>query len=324
MHARIGCSLAALLLVFSASPAFAGDIGDPAPPLKVTEWVKGSPVDIAQGKGKNVYVVEFWATWCGPCVAAIPHVTEMQAKYKDKGVIFIGVSVDDAKTVDNVKPFVEKMGDKMNYTVAIDDADATHDAYMKAFGINGIPHCFVIDKQGKIAWHGHPTYPPHHLEKVLDLAVADKLDDSARAQLKQEVEKFQEQQRQTQALVREYLQTVASKGDEGKARELGRKVYSMIKDDPGMLNAVAWDILTNDDIQFRDKELAVIMGKTACELTKWEDAAILDTYALALFKTGKVEEAIKWQEKAVSVCTNEQMLEEIKERLAEFKSKVDE
>ena len=64
-------------------------IGSPAPKIEVKEFVKGEPVkSFEQGK---IYVVEFWATWCPPCRTSIPHLTEMQKKYKD--VVFIGVSV---------------------------------------------------------------------------------------------------------------------------------------------------------------------------------------------------------------------------------------
>jgi thiol-disulfide isomerase/thioredoxin len=64
-------------------------VGDPAPKIEVKEFVKGDAVkDFEKGK---IYVVEFWATWCGPCRVSIPHLTELQKKNKD--VVFIGVSV---------------------------------------------------------------------------------------------------------------------------------------------------------------------------------------------------------------------------------------
>jgi len=65
-------------------------VGSDAPPVAVVKWFKGTPVDTLE-KGK-VYVVEFWATWCGPCKMSIPHLTEMAHKYGDK-VTFVGVSV---------------------------------------------------------------------------------------------------------------------------------------------------------------------------------------------------------------------------------------
>ena len=86
--------LTGLLWVLTlALSAVSAELGDPAAPLQIAEWVKGKPVDLAADKGKKIFVVEFWATWCGPCRASIPHLTEMQKKFKDKNVVFIGVSV---------------------------------------------------------------------------------------------------------------------------------------------------------------------------------------------------------------------------------------
>jgi thiol-disulfide isomerase/thioredoxin len=84
---------ATAFLMFGAGGAASAqtlNIGDPAPQLVVKEFVKGSPV--TQFKPGSVYVVEFWATWCGPCKTSIPHLTELQKKYGDK-VTFVGVSV---------------------------------------------------------------------------------------------------------------------------------------------------------------------------------------------------------------------------------------
>src|SRR5262245_35053000 len=110
--------LATVFILGWAATGMAGEglkVGDPAPKFEVAEFVRGDKV-ARLDKGK-IYVVEFWATWCGPCRAAIPHLSKLQEKHKD--VIFIGVSAyeRDPKVV---KPFVEKMGDKMAYRVALD------------------------------------------------------------------------------------------------------------------------------------------------------------------------------------------------------------
>jgi len=109
--------------------------------------MKGEPVDVSSG----VHVVEFWATWCPPCRTSIPHLTELQEKYGERGVKIVGISNEELGTV---KSFVEKMGNKMAYTVAI-DKDGVSGDYMGKYGINGIPHAFVV-KDGEVVWHGHP------------------------------------------------------------------------------------------------------------------------------------------------------------------------
>src|SRR5262252_7716637 len=78
----IGAALAAVI----ATPAFAAKLGDPAAPLKINEWVKGKEVDVTDGKA--IYVVEFWATWCGPCKASIPHLSKLQTENPE--ITFIG------------------------------------------------------------------------------------------------------------------------------------------------------------------------------------------------------------------------------------------
>ena len=145
-------------------------VGDPAPKLEVSSFVKGEPVSSLEPG--NFYVVEFWATWCGPCRATIPHLTELQKKHPK--VNFIGVSVweQDQKLV---KPFVNKMGDKMSYRVAMDAVPGKGKAmdgamaknWMKAAGQNGIPTAFIVNKEDKIAWIGHPASMDEPLEKIV-------------------------------------------------------------------------------------------------------------------------------------------------------------
>jgi len=141
-------------------------VGDLAKPLSVATWVKGAdaeaPVDVTDGK--NTYVVEFWATWCGPCKTSIPHLTELQSKYKDQGLVIIGISNEE---LEEVKPFVEEQGDKMNYIVAVDKDEETSMSYMQAFGQNAIPCAFIIDKSGKVVWVGHPMQMDRPLEEIL-------------------------------------------------------------------------------------------------------------------------------------------------------------
>jgi len=163
-------------------PAPAGlKIGDPAPAFKAARWIKGTPVTALE-KGK-VYVVEFWATWCGPCRETIPHLTEMSKKLGDKAT-FVGVDIwergsDEAAIDKAVDTFVKEMGDKMGYNVCRDTADK-HMAttWMKAAGRNGIPSAFIVDATGTVAWIGHPMAK---LDIALDEILAGKYDIKAAA-----------------------------------------------------------------------------------------------------------------------------------------------
>lgn len=142
-------------------------VGQPAPKLSIAKWVKGEPVaELAKGK---FYVVEFWATWCGPCIAAMPHLTKLQQEYGPKGFTFISVTAEDKNNaLETVEKFVAANTAKMGYRVAWDDEHKTTDAWRKAARQNGIPCSFVIDGQGKIAYIGHPITLDDVLPRVVD------------------------------------------------------------------------------------------------------------------------------------------------------------
>ncbi len=152
-----------LLCITSASVYAQSDtaglinIGDPAPPLRV-HWLKGEPV-LQFEKGK-LYVVEFWASWCIPCKAAMPHLSDLARTYKDK-VIFLGIDIYEQKTtsLQKIKGFVDSMGQKMDYKVAKEDSNFMATDWLNATGeqVNGIPQTFVVNREGKLAWIGHPA-----------------------------------------------------------------------------------------------------------------------------------------------------------------------
>jgi thiol-disulfide isomerase/thioredoxin len=153
-------------------------IGDSAPPLRTGTWVQGEPVPSFDSN--HVYIVEFWATWCGPCRASIPHLNEIWQKFKDKDVIVIGQDVLE-QDESGVPAFVKKMGDQMTYRVALDDKSRDKEGamlinWMKAADQNGIPTAFIVNRQGKIAWIGHPMALS---ETVLDQILAGKFDSAA-------------------------------------------------------------------------------------------------------------------------------------------------
>lgn len=159
---QLACALAAIAFAAGTTPALAAEptlkVGDPAPALQTGKWVQGDPVKAFQ-PGK-AYIVEFWATWCGPCRASIPHLNEIYKQFKDKGLVVIGQNCWESDE-SLVAPFVKKMGDQMTYRVALDDKSsdpkgAMAQTWMAAAGRNGIPSAFLIDTKGRVAWIGHP------------------------------------------------------------------------------------------------------------------------------------------------------------------------
>jgi len=149
----LACALGSTLsLTADGAPDITLKVGDAAPEFKVTDWYKGDPVKLEADK---TYIVECWATWCGPCIAAFPHLSEL-AKANEGKITVIGVNVWERKKPDEVKTFVEGQGDKMSYNVAADGDAVIANNWLKAAGQNGIPCAFVVSK-GKISWIGHPA-----------------------------------------------------------------------------------------------------------------------------------------------------------------------
>jgi thiol-disulfide isomerase/thioredoxin len=335
------------------------DIGSPAPKLEVKEFVKGEPVKALE-PGK-IYVVEFWATWCGPCRSTIPHLTELQKKHAD--VAFIGVSVweDDPS---KVKPFVEEMGDKMNYRVALDavpekgtgDDGAMAKNWMKAAEQNGIPTAFIVDKAGKIAWIGHPAA----MDKPLGKIVAGEWDiETAIAERKKEAEdqaKGLEVQKKLQAAIesgdpdkvlaviadvaKEFPDKVGAldglkftmlvqKGDEDKAVEIGKTLLDgEAGKNPDALNTIAWTIVDPDAKHKPTAKLlafAVEAAERGDKLSEGKSPFVADTLAKAYFDSGKAAQALETQKRAVENAkgTDLEDDEDMKDRLEQYKKAVE-
>jgi uncharacterized protein (TIGR03435 family) len=165
-------NLRTILVVFCFLGIFASDlfaiadkdgpeIGGVPPPLILTKTIQGSPAtEISWDKLKGkVVVVEFWATWCGPCVAAIPHLNDLAEQFKDKPVVFISVTSENE---DVVRLFLKNHPIKA--WIGLDDYEVLN----KAFHVEGIPHAVIVDANGHIAAIAHPAnIKPENLEEVL-------------------------------------------------------------------------------------------------------------------------------------------------------------
>lgn len=153
--------------------------GSAPPPISVDAWVKGEPV--SKFESGKVYVVEFWATWCGPCVKSMPHLTAIQKRYPEAVVIGVAGLENPAPAkpdmsatepandprLDKVREFVKSRGDTVGYRIAFDADGTMAMAWMRAAKQRSIPWACVIGRDGKIAWMGHPDL----LDAVVDAAV---------------------------------------------------------------------------------------------------------------------------------------------------------
>ena len=406
-----------LILALAALTSFAFDtasaalnIGDAAPNIKVAKWVKGGP--IASLETNKVYVVEFWATWCGPCRQSIPHLTEMAHTFKDKAT-FVGVDVMEQNEAAVVK-FVGAMAEKMDYNVAIDTEETfMANEWMRAADQHGIPTAFIVDQTGRIAWIGHPmagldkalaavvdgkwnlviekkrveAYKMMNavyaeaskgadqatLEKKVkeiealdseiggldpeqkfdgakfltkarfegaldnfrkavsaadDSAKIDQLEAAAKAAAPKDYDfekssshiKLSLGADKAQALFKNYFLLAQSSGNSNQIAEVAGKMNQLQLKDPSLLNKFAWALLTDKSIQLRDLPLALKLAENAVEASEGKDSAILDTYARALFDSGKIVEAVDCQKRAVAASTDKAGTDDLTETLKQYEA----
>lgn len=205
---RLLASLAvASLCLLTAFPVSAADdleltIGTEAPDLDIEHWLsngEGKFAPVTELKEGDIYVIEFWATWCPPCVASMPHLAELQKKYADQGVTIISISDEEVETIE---PFLQReVQGTMHTSPETEEGDQTDEAsaesaeeaksltygeltsayclttdpdgsvqadYMKAAGQNGIPTAFIVGKTGVVEWIGHPMQMDDPLAALVD------------------------------------------------------------------------------------------------------------------------------------------------------------
>ena len=291
------------------------ETGSMAPGLNVETWVKGS----FNAASAEVYVVEFWATWCGPCKLSIPHLTELLEEYELDGLQIVGISTDSE--TEKVAPFVRKQGLKMNYTVGIDNRRRTSRAWMKAAGLEGIPSAFIVDKNGIIQWIGNP------LDEEFETTLAKVMSGRYDVKKMKEVRESKSAAKHFRSLnswddarnayenaiaigpivfadqyIELFKMLLIDKRDEAAAYELATKIITERgSEDPELLTWLAKEIASNEEItgSARRMDVAMNAARTAQTFAKRKnDPKYISTIAFVYYYDDKIEEAIDWQRKA--------------------------
>jgi peroxiredoxin len=136
--------------------------GDMAPDFSL-EDLSGNPVSLEASKG-SVVVLDFWATWCPPCLMSIPELVDLQQKYGEKGLVILGISLDDPEQISNGDLLDFKKRLQINYTILRADWKVMEDYFSS--GDASIPTLFVIDRKGRIV-DKHVGFRPGMVEESL-------------------------------------------------------------------------------------------------------------------------------------------------------------
>ena len=147
--------------------AYAG--GEAAPDFSLRD-ISGKQVSLEDYKGK-VVLINFWATWCGPCQTEMPHLQKMYVDLEEKGFVVLSISVDDARNASKVKPLIKRNG--YTFPVLLDKDSSVANQYNPE---SVLPYNVLVDKDGKVLWR-KASYAPgeeielrHKVEEALGIA----------------------------------------------------------------------------------------------------------------------------------------------------------
>lgn len=338
----MGACVVAVLTV--AMPAQAGlKIGDKAPAVKAGKWMTSAPPALPNDKGgeKHVFLVEFWATWCPPCLKSIPHLGELHRKHGKDGLVIVSVSNEDPETIEKfLKKNASNKKLEMPYHVAADDEMATNSTYMA--DIESIPHAFIVDRKGIVIWTGNPLDPA--MDDAVEGVLAGTYNVEAAKKAAATSEKYEE--------LMGVLKTAYTEGDKDKIfktldemialkpqelqpylirRQLmgeyemqdqvaawDQKIEAAMQDHPDSLNDLV-EFELQKPIAERNPGLMYRSASRAVELTKRRDVDTLAILAEVQCQLGMLDAAIATQQEAVALA-DESSKESMKKVLAYLES----
>jgi thiol-disulfide isomerase/thioredoxin len=280
-------------------------VGSPAPALEAYDWVRGTPIrNFARG---HVYVLEFWATWCGPCISSAPHLSELQRRYGTKDLTVIGITQLDrwGSTRSSIEALLDQMGPKMNYSIAIDPPTPkaylgvfngpTEWAYLGKAQVQSIPCTFVVGQEGKVDYIGLPTLVDETLEKVM--AGRYDLQTAATSYVRS---------KQTETELTSYLD-LFKRGRYKEAYALGWRIVAGSPDmrTVWLIAAVMVDAEPKGPV-VRDLRLALFCAKKAVAASNERDPGMLMTLASVYYYLHKQAETDRLMRAAISLAEGDQ------------------
>lgn len=291
----------------AALPRFAPlEVGDPAPPLQTARWLRGAAVE--RFEPGQVYVLDFWAVWCPPCVALLPHLSDLGDRFAARGVRFIALTAPNEaeNSAAAIEAWLERKAGAIRVAVAYDapappDACAASEAtqalcgatvlaYLQAADLDGIPVAVVVDRHARIAWIGDPAA----MDSVVEAVASGTWDLAAAAQ------RYRAWRHAEPRLFE--LRSLLAKGRHAEAYDIARAlVRGPFAGEPGLLRTIAVTITSLADPKVMDLDLAAAAAQGAVDGSAGRDAGSWAVLSRTRFLRGEWADAIATRERAVEL-----------------------
>ncbi len=325
-------------------PVRAGvQIGDTAPAVKVSKWMNRQPPVLPGDKdaSRHVFLVEFWATWCGPCLKSIPHLAELHKNHEKDGLVIIGVSNEEPEKIARFMDKHEKEKKLvMPYFVACDEEMTTTTGWAK--DVETIPHAILVDRTGKVVWVGNPLADLSAFDDAIAQTLAGKYDVETAKKAAAAAEKYETLMSDLKvayttgdkdAVFKTLDEMISLKPQElqpflikrqmliefdmtDRVSQWDAQIEAAMRDSAqGLRDLVAFELQKN--LGERNPGLLIRCATRASEITDGRDAETLAALAEVQCQLGMIDAAIATQRRALGMAS-EEWREEMKKVLAYY------